>query len=236
MIPFITCEVSLGQYVCELVFLCQKIWFGSWGQDWFDRTTNQEQLCGFWKRVSFSGFIPLWSFWSLLRCLEKHATKLLMRRLDVWRNKVNIVQIIDHTSRLLASVNCVRWRTHFTLVLKQVALFCMVLIVFSRIATIRSHKSSAGIPSNPNSATNEIICYSVELCETEVCFLHIQLIGTNVWLLKTQSSTRSRFRILKMSWKIWVSNLSKSALLGGIIHVTIRFIFICVMDVRYQTI
>ena len=25
---------------------------------------------------------------------------------------------------------------------------------------------------------------SVELCETEVCFLHIQLIGTNVWLPK----------------------------------------------------
>ena len=28
---------------------------------------------------------------------------------------------------------------------------------------------------------------SVELCETEVCFLHIQLIGTNVWLPKTHN-------------------------------------------------
>ena len=41
-------------------------------------------------------------------------------------------------------------------------------------------KSSAGIPSNLNPASEEIISDSVELCETEVCFLHIQLIGTNV--------------------------------------------------------
>ena len=42
------------------------------------------------------------------------------------------------------------------------------------------HKSSAGIPSNLNPASKEMISDSVELCETEVCFLHIQLIGTNV--------------------------------------------------------
>ena len=53
-----------------------------------------------------------------------------------------------------------------------------------RIATIRSHKSSAGIPSNLNPASKEMISDSVELCETEVCFLHIQLIGTNAWLPK----------------------------------------------------
>ena len=28
------------------------IWFGSWGPSWFDRITNQEQLCGSWKHVS----------------------------------------------------------------------------------------------------------------------------------------------------------------------------------------
>ena len=30
-----------------------------------------------------------------------------------------------------------------------------------------------------------MILDSVQLCETEVCFLHIQLVGTNVWLPKT---------------------------------------------------
>ena len=53
-----------------------------------------------------------------------------------------------------------------------------------RTASIRSHKSSAGIPSNKNPASKEMISDSVELCEIEVSFLHIQLIGTNVWLLK----------------------------------------------------
>ena len=33
-------------------------------------------------------------------------------------------------------------------------------------------------------ASREIISASVELCQTEVCFLHIQLIGTNVRLPK----------------------------------------------------
>ena len=35
-------------------------------------------------------------------------------------------------------------------------------------------------------ASREITSASVELCETEVCFLHIQLIGTNVRLPKMQ--------------------------------------------------
>ena len=40
----------------------------------------------------------------------------------------------------------------------------------------------AGIPSMHKTASTEMISASVELCETEVCFLHIQLTGTNVWL------------------------------------------------------
>ena len=34
-------------------------------------------------------------------------------------------------------------------------------------------QSSAGIPSNLNAASKEMISDSVELCETEVCFLHM---------------------------------------------------------------
>ena len=40
------------------------------------------------------------------------------------------------------------------------------------------------IPSDLNPASKEMVSDSVELCETELCFLHIQLIGTNVWLPK----------------------------------------------------
>ena len=38
----------------------------------------------------------------------------------------------------------------------------------------------AGIPSMRKLASREIISASVEQCENEVSFLHIQLIGTNV--------------------------------------------------------
>ena len=60
-------------------------------------------------------------------------------------------------------------------------------VVFPRTETIRSHKSKAGIPSNLNPASKEMISDSVELCKTEVCFLHIQLIGINVWIPKTHN-------------------------------------------------
>ena len=53
-----------------------------------------------------------------------------------------------------------------------------------RTVTIRTHKSSAGFPSILKPASKEMISDSVKLCETEVCFLHIQLIETNVWLSK----------------------------------------------------
>ena len=59
MIPFITCEISLGQYVCELVFGVSVFDLYFLGPNWLYRTTNQEQLCGFWKHVSLSGFFPL---------------------------------------------------------------------------------------------------------------------------------------------------------------------------------
>ena len=46
----------------------------------------------------------------------------------------------------------------------------------------KSQRSSAGNPSMRGPASREITSTSVELCETDVCFLHIQLVGTNVRL------------------------------------------------------
>ena len=63
--------------VCLRVgFWCQCIWFGFWCPNSFYRTTNQRQLCRFWKHVLLSGFFLLRSYWSLLRCLQTHTTKL----------------------------------------------------------------------------------------------------------------------------------------------------------------
>ena len=66
MIPFITCEISLCQYVCELVYGVKVFDLDLEVQNWFYRTTNQEQLCGFWK-------------WSPLHYLQTHTTKLPWR-------------------------------------------------------------------------------------------------------------------------------------------------------------
>ena len=56
--------------------------------------------------------------------------------------------------------------------------------IFPRTETIRSHSSRAGNSFNLSPVSSETISNSVELWETDVCFLHIQLIGTNVWLPK----------------------------------------------------
>ena len=56
-----------------------------------------------------------------------------------------------------------------------------------KTATIRSHSSRASKQSNLSPVSKEMISDSVELCETEVCFLHIQLVGTNVRLSKTHN-------------------------------------------------
>ena len=56
-------------------FWCQHFWFGSWVPNWFCRTTNQGQLCGFLTRVSPLAFCPWWSFWSLLRYLQRCTTE-----------------------------------------------------------------------------------------------------------------------------------------------------------------
>ena len=113
----------------------------------------------------------------------------------------------------------------------------VVWVVFSRTETIRSHNSRAGIQSNLNPASKEMISDSVELCETKVCFLHIQLIGTYVWLPRNaQCSSRNGFWVLKISRKIGVLKQYQSALFCSITHTTILLVFTCVMNVRYQSI
>ena len=52
MIPFVTCEIPLCQDVCQLVFGVDVFDLDFRSPDEFDRTTNQEQLCEFWKHVS----------------------------------------------------------------------------------------------------------------------------------------------------------------------------------------
>ena len=79
----------------------------------------------------------------------------LMRRFDVGGNKINIVS--DH---------------------QYFHEFSFALEISSGLPVL--DHSDGVFPSKNNPASKEMISDSVELCETEVCFLHIQLIGTNV--------------------------------------------------------
>ena len=58
---------------------------------------------------------------------------------------------------------------------------------FLKTETIRFHSSKTSKPSNFNPVSKETISDFVELCETAVCFLHIQFVGTNVWLPKMRN-------------------------------------------------
>ena len=74
----------------------------------------------------------------------------------------------------------------------------------------KSQRSSAGIPSMRKPASREMISASVELCETEVCFLHIQLMAKRVTSENTQNSPWCGFWVFKVSCKIRVLIQSKS--------------------------
>ena len=63
-------------------------------------------------------------------------------------------------------------------------MFGLVIVVERSTSIAMSQRSRARNPSMRIPACREIVSDCVELCETEVCFLHIQLTGTNVRLPK----------------------------------------------------
>ena len=85
-------------------------------------------------------------------------------------------------------------------------------------------------------ASKEITSDSVELWETEVCFLNIPLFGTNFSSSEdTKKSPRSWFRIFKVTSKVWVLGQYQSALLCCTSQVAILSVVTHVVSVRCQT-
>ena len=99
-----------------------------------------------------------------------------------------------------------------------------------------SQRSRAGIPSMRKPASRDRSSASVELCETEVCSLHIQLIGTHVWLSKIHKSPPVvDFWVFQVFCKIRILKEYCSALLCCVTHLTILPKFTCVMNVDVKT-
>ena len=88
----------------------------------------------------------------------------------------------ERTQSMLFSTLVFPWDLGLMSMLKSLSVLTVVSVVFPETETITSHKSRSRCPSNLYPASKEMISNSVELWETRVCFLHIQLVGTNVWL------------------------------------------------------
>ena len=77
MIPFVTCEISLGQHVCELVFGVNVFDFGFWGSKLI--LSNNQSRATFWvlETCLIVGLLPFMIILITASLSSKHTTKLL---------------------------------------------------------------------------------------------------------------------------------------------------------------
>ena len=179
----------------RVVFWCQHIWFGSSVLNWFCRTTNQAQLCGFWTRVSLPDFVLCFDVFKDVRL------RLASRRMCVGGYVIHIWQLLNLSLFLL------KWWMISCRAQVSSSLLCLAVLFEERHTSITvSQRSRASSPSMRNPASKEMISDSVELWDTDVCFLHIQLMETSVWLLNVHKtppevdSESSRSPAMSESW------------------------------------
>ena len=138
--------------VCLRVgFWCQCIWFGFWGRNWFYRTTNQEQLCGFWKHVSLSGFFPL-----IIILINASLSSNTYNNASWWEELTFEEMKSTLSKSLITPWDCFRcwivWGVERTTFVYGSPRSWLLWYVFPwRTATIRSHKSSAENTIQPQS-------------------------------------------------------------------------------------
>ena len=107
MIPFIPCEISLGQYVCELIFGVNVFDLDCGIQiDSIEQPIKSNSV-GFGNMSHGRAFLSLNDH--LYHCFfvfKDFQQSFLLRRLDLWRNKINIIQIIDQFFFFCADESC----------------------------------------------------------------------------------------------------------------------------------
>ena len=177
----------------QVGFWCQHILFGPLVPSWFCRTTNQAQLCGFWHvshcwTSSFDNHLDdsfvVFKIVQLRIALRRmcvggyiiHVWQLLNLSLSLFRLCFGLVFFLMEGSPVphkspWASLPCL-------------AVLFAVLFVERNTSITTSQGSKAGTPFIRSPASKEMISDSVELWDTDICFLHIQLTGTNVRLPK----------------------------------------------------
>ena len=102
MVPLITCEISLCQYVCELILGVNVFDLDFWVQIDSIKQPIKSNSVGS-GNMSHCRTSSLYNHLDHNFVVFKHMSQsILMRRLDFGRNTINIVQIIDHSLRLLS--------------------------------------------------------------------------------------------------------------------------------------
>ena len=187
---WLTREITFGKDVCDLVFGVKITDLDLWAQIDSVKQPIQSNSVGSWN-MSHCGTSAFDNH--LDHCLivfKDIQQSFLMRRVDVWGNKINITQIIDHSLKLLAFLNCVRCWTNSTFVIQQVAVFFSVLIRVSKNCNDQIPQIRSGNSIQPQSSVQRDdfwFCWTVRNWSLFFFFKHIQLIGTSVWLPKTHT-------------------------------------------------
>ena len=206
---------------------CRCIWFESWDQDQFDQTTNQEQLCGVRETCLIVGLLPFIII-LITASLSSNTYNKASWCAD-WKFQetksmsfITSIQLWDFW-RLWASITGFPDSSE-------------TRETFPRTETIRSHSSRAGNPSSLSPVSSEIISDSVELWETDVCFLA----HPTYWNKCMTSQICTTFL---QKWILNLQDLPQNqnpetvpicTCFSSISHMAILFVFTCVMNIWNQ--
>ena len=227
IVPLTTCEIPFSQHVCELVFGVNVTDLNFSGSELI--LSNNQSRATLWvlETCLIVGLLPFVIILITASLSSKTYNK------GSWWEDWTFEGIKSTLSKSLITLrDCLRlWivcggEKASRLFNNRSTKFYTVLIRVSKNWNDQIHRSRAGIPSNLNPASKEMISDCVELCETEVCFPNIQMIGTNVWLPKTHNVPPDvDFESSRSPAKSGVLKQSQPALFCSMTHITILCIF-----------
>ena len=169
-------------------FWCQHNWFGLLGPTRFCQINQSNATLWVRNTCLIVGLLPLIVLITASLSSKNTTVHHNEKKLRLWSRDLDLTTV-QHCGYLFANMALDMHKQFPTASLKPL-LFPEASWVGDMLFSVcntfntKSHKSRGGIPSILNPASTEIVSDSVELWETDVCFLHIQLIGITVWLPK----------------------------------------------------
>ena len=185
IVPFVTCEITFGQNVCESVFGINVSNLNFRIKIHPVKQPVQSNSVVLWHmpQCGTSAFYYHCSHGFIVHKNVEHRnqTKKTSRSTKHGQHYSTQDVVLGWILLFGFGCACLMW-CHATsfLVLDTLVFFDCVGEEWNTSMT-KYQKSRAGIPSMRKPASRDLCSASAEPCETEVCFLHIQLVGTNVW-------------------------------------------------------